>query len=168
MIYQEKILNKWILLAVGILLYAVLCTICIIGGGIESSRIIQLLAKASSQYLSDYKSLPNLLIQFCIFYFFLHTDIGTKKTINRLASGTLAAYLIHQTPNFIPYIWEDTFKSSLWINSNFLPVGQCLIAVIILLVGIVVDGLRKRFIEPLWVRSRLFIVNDINKFTLNC
>ena len=50
----------------------------------------------AGQFLQDYKALPNLLIAFCVFRFFLGLEIGSRRWINFFSTSTLAVYIVHQ------------------------------------------------------------------------
>lgn len=85
------------------------------------------------QFLIDYKTLPNLIISFGVFYFFSRSDFGHKKFINILAKSSLTVYIVHQTPAFIPVLWNSLLYVPLWIHSNFVVIYVILSTIIVYL-----------------------------------
>lgn len=141
--------NKWIVLLLGISMYLLLVWLEFKG------------VNRAIQYIDDYKSIPNLIISLCIFYFFICTDMGSKKSINWLAASAFAVYIVHQTPNFYEILWNDIYKVSLWIKSDWLIVNVIVYTIFTYIWITLVDQVRKKLVEPLWIKSRLF--NYLNK-----
>lgn len=153
----SKKFNKYYALVLALLLYSFM--VCFKSDGIlhlNADTNAVLLGKVIHQYLGDCKSLPNVMIAALIFYFFQNTDLGRNKIINHLSRSTLAVYLIHQSPNLIPYLWNDCLKVEVWKTSSFYILYFLLSVIIIFAVSYIIDNVRLYLIEPLWVRSFFF------------
>lgn len=68
--------------------------------------------------MNDYKSLPNFISSFLIFYGFSKLKFKSNKVINWIGSSTLAVYIIHQTPIFYPILWKYICSVDFYINKN--------------------------------------------------
>lgn len=117
---QEKIRpNKYVFIISGIGLYVAIVIIknqLLMTGATDDSYAV----KKLGQFLSDYKTLPNLFIASSIFYFFKETNLGKSKLINMLASNALGVYIIHQTPAFQGFLWKNVLHCNYWANSQYL------------------------------------------------
>ena len=155
--------NKWVLLFVGVFSYFVIVTVynyCSFGS--NSSAMMGLGVKITRTLLMDYKTLPNLLIAMCFFYFFQNLKIGVNKTINYIASGALTAYVFHQTPAFIPVLWHQIYQCDI----AFMKWDPLLYAIFVIMsvyfCGLIIERVRRQ-IEPYildsapvrWVEARL-------------
>lgn len=114
--------------------------------------------KILTQYLSDYKSLPNLFISSATFYYFINLNMGSIKIINKIAESAFGVYIIHQTPAFITVLWNDIFKVGLWVNSKYFVLLSVLTVVLVYIGGSLIDHLRVRFIERPWVNCRVYTI----------
>lgn len=153
----SKKFNKYYALVLALLFYSLMVWFKsghILNPGFDKySTLLRILA---NQYLEDSKSLPNFMISALIFYFFQHMDLGSNKIINRLSRSTLAVYLIHQSPNFIQYLWHDCLKVDIWKTSPFYILFFLLSVLIIFAAAYVIDSIRINLIEPLWIKSLFF------------
>ena len=123
----------------------------------DSNLLFEYIYKILTQYLSDFKSLPNLFISCTTFYYFANLNLGSNKVINKMAESTFAVYIIHQTPAFINVLWNDIFKVSLWINSKYFILFSILTVFLIYGGGSLIDTLRIRLVERRWINSLIFI-----------
>lgn len=151
----SKKFNKYMALAIALLLYCLM--VYFKSDGIQQLEThMGMLGKLTDQYLADCKSLPNFVIAALIFYFFQNIDLGSNKIINRLSRSTLAVYLIHQSPNFILYLWNGCLRVEIWKTSSFYILFFLLSIIVIFVASYVIDSIRLNLIEPLWVKSRFF------------
>lgn len=109
-----------------------------------------------SQFIDDYKSIPNAVCAFCIFIFFTKLKMKPNRGINFVASAAFAVYVIHQTPAFIDFLWFHIMKIQNWCGSPFLVPYFICTGLALYAVCMIIDSARKKWIEPLWVRSRSF------------
>lgn len=80
---------------------------------------------------------------------FLKINIGASETINRIASGTLGVYLIHDSCLLRKYIWDDIFHVATYqYMSKYMIVWAGVSIASIYLVCTLIDMLRMRFAEP--------------------
>ena len=94
-------ISRWGYLLMSILIYVGLC-ICV---------TIPFLSWTANYWLDNIRSLPNLLCAFCLFVFFLKTDIGAIRPINFLAKSVFAVYIIHQIPAFRELEWKTICRA---------------------------------------------------------
>ncbi len=123
-----------------------------------------------SQWLMDYKSLPNICISALIFYSFQNIAIGCNRTINLIARHSFGVYIIHAIyinllPHITDYLWLDVFYIKEWISSNYygLYFLFCIIAIYVLCCFM--DYIRQLVFEPIVfaaVGDRA--INKINMF----
>ena len=151
---QNSIPKGWFLLA-GIGIYLALIAIHIISNATDST-LLHFLEKAAAQYRRDFKSLPNFVCALCIFLFFTKLKLPVHKTINTIASSAFAVYIIHQTPVFFDHLWHDVMRIGNWYDSPFLFPYAALCVAALYAGCMLIDTARKKWIEPMWVRSRVF------------
>ena len=151
---QNGISKGWFLLA-GIGMYLVFIVIHLISRATDNT-LLHFLEKVAAQYRRDIKSLPNFACSLCLFLFFTELELPVHKTINTIASSVFAVYIIHQTPVFFDHLWYDVMRIGNWYDSPLLfpYIALCVVA---LYAGcMLMDAARKKWIEPLWVRSSVF------------
>ena len=141
--------NRYIVLGGSLILYLLLITTQLN----DNSSSLAFLTGKCHQFLIDYKTLPNLIVSFGVFYFFLRSDFGHSKIINTLAKSSLTVYIVHQTPAFIPVLWNKLLVVSSWSQSNMITL---FIVVSTVMIYIVVSA-----VNPVWelIKSRLQLTN---------
>ena len=157
-IYVYLKFNKYIGLTISLLVYLILVLLKFYFLQNHSTGVLY---KYIANYLGDYKSIPNLLIALPIFYFFLNLKIGCNKIINFISKSVLATYIIHQTPCFIKILWHNLYKCDTYLKSPH-PILYIISVVISLyLICMLIDFVRRIFVEPLWINSRLYRLIEI-------
>lgn len=141
--------NKWRMLSIGMVLYVIL----VVFGKMETPMPVPV-ADLCVRYLSDYKSLPNVVISFCIFYFIQHIDIGRIKTVNLLASVSFGVYVIHQVPDFHDFLWFKILKIDSWSNSQLWDVFFCFNVIMLYLICGLFEFFRLKLVEKRFLRTR--------------
>lgn len=136
--------NKWVVLSLGFFLYIVLAY-----GEFKDVPI-------AKQYIDDFKSVPNLLISLCIFYFFIRLDVKTSKCINWFAGSAFAVYIVHQTPNFYEILWNKVYQVSSWIGSDWFILYLFTYVLLTYIWIVLFDQVRKKLLEPIWVNSHVY------------
>lgn len=120
----------------------------------------------AGQCLSDFKTLPNLISSLLVFYFFLHVNIGSIKLINVIASSALAVYIIHQTPAFYDFLWNNIFKVKMWMASDWYPLYTLGVVIAVYLSGLLLEVPRRLIVDK-WLislaitRRGLRILDDV-------
>lgn len=122
---------------------------------IDSGAVFQYANKVATQYLSDFKSLPNLIIAIGTFYYFANTDMGSNKLINFISKSAFGVYIIHQTPAFITVLWNEVFKVVNWINSKYFILFSLITVLLVYLGGLIIDNVRE-ILERIWTKSKVF------------
>lgn len=113
----------------------------------------------SAIYFWTPNSALQILLSISLFMIFLHLPIPYSKTINYIASCTLGIYLLHDGA-LNPYLWRQVFRNATHVNSHYFVIHIAIAVFIIMLVGIVIDSVRKVFekgIVFLW-ESRFSII----------
>lgn len=160
----DRIKGKKRYLILGVAIYIAMVGTRYILAGEEG--IFSMASGMITQYLGDYKSIPNLMCAVPVFIYFSKLDIGSNIVINSVSAHTMDVYLIHQTESFYPFLWKEICKTESWQGSDnalmvFVGVSLAVFA------GCSVLGLiRNRLIEPLWLKSHIFafIEKKLNLF----
>lgn len=95
--------SKWVYALMAILIYAGMCF------AVRSA----LLGWVANYWLDNIRTLPNLACAFCLFVFFIKTDIGSIRLINFLARSVFAVYIVHQVPAFREFEWKVICRADL-------------------------------------------------------
>ena len=94
-----------------------------------------------------------LILSISLFEFFIELKVKNNIVINKFATTTLAIYMLHD--NFISnYIWKNIFYSHIHIYSNNFIIHMIMSAVIIFVVGAIIDWIRQ-IIEKYTVKKIL-------------
>ncbi|MBP5787297.1 MAG: hypothetical protein J6Y19_05740 [Kiritimatiellae bacterium] len=109
-----------------------------------------------SQYIGDFKSFPNFTCACGLFVGVLHLEIGKNRFVNLAARSALAVYIIHQHPAFQRFLWKGIVRCDEWVGERYGFAILLLFVPALYAVCWLVDGVRIRMIEPLWVKSRLY------------
>lgn len=144
-------------LLVACVIYCVLA-FCIIADLLYDNKFIHIIFKLSKQYLSDIKSIPNVLCAFSCFYYVISKKANEIKWINKLAKPVLAVYIIHQTLAFFPVLWSKIVMTELWFKLNAPVFVLCLMISIVVIYSFcgLLDLLRIRYIEAFYQRTKIY------------
>lgn len=154
--YREKNvwhLNKYVGLLIAVVIYVALV--------VMKWYLIRHQMTESSSYLLlhiwlwDFKSLPCFLMAVLIFHFFQNLHMRDSTVINWWATSAFSVYIIHQTPTFIPILWKNILHTDIWVFSDSFMWMILLVVVGIYVVSTIVDKIRTRYLEPLYLESRL-------------
>ncbi len=138
-IYLMLVLTRW------------LCTMYYTEAGFLSAGVTLM-----EQYISDIRSVPNFVSAFMIFVFFVHLDIGTKPKINYAAGTAFGVYAIHSVPAFHDFLWHCIYRCDAWKKSEWVCLYFSGVVLSVYVAASVIDRLRMRWLEPLWLKCRLF------------
>lgn len=108
-------------------------------------NVSDLFKEVDVAYLWRPNTIPILILSISIFEIFKNLKIGHSKIINLFASTTLGIYMLHDGP-LIDYIWKVIFKTKEHLQSNKSVIYILSAALIIFLVGAIIDLIRQ-FIE---------------------
>jgi len=123
---------------------------------IDSGSLYRYINIIATQYLSDFKSLPNLIIAAGLFYFFACIDIGSNKMINTISKSAFGVYIIHQTPAFIAVLWNEIFSVPNWLSSEYFILFSLVTVILVYLGGMVIDSIREIIFEKIWTKSKVY------------
>lgn len=148
--------SKWIFLTGGLGIYSAivsarwLCTVYQ-----ERFGFLSMGFSLVTHYISDIRSLPNYLCAFCVFMFFLKSDLGKNRIINYGAETAFGVYVIHSVPAFHDFLWHNIYQCDVWKSSRLVSVYFVGVVLSVYVIGSVIDRMRIKWIEPLWMESRL-------------
>lgn len=145
-------MNKYIVLFVGLLVYIMFVFI--------ACSDIPFLSSISERYLMDYKSLPNIIIASCVFYYFKEVNIGRNKVINTLSSVAFGVYVIHQVPHWRDFFWTKILKIDQWGHSEFFDAYFLGAIIAVYLICGMLEYIRQNMIE-----NYLIETNFVKKIT---
>lgn len=170
--YNEKRkYNYKIIGLIGILLYVIMVIVIFSTCKKEESVWARYAYKFFYSWILDIKSLPNIMCAGSLFYFFTNFHISRgAKIINLGAKHAFSVYVIHQTGTFIRFMWDRIFRCAEWIRSPYFVFLYGLTVSSIYLGCMPIDWARRKFFEPVYIRSRLFraLENKINSFYKWC
>lgn len=107
----------------------------------------------ADQFLQDYKALPNLLIAFCVFRFFLGLEIGSRRWINFFSTSTLAVYIVHQVPVFTLFLWKQLVRIPDHLDSPAWPAYMVGAILYMFLAITLLDKVREELLEKPLMKS---------------
>lgn len=99
-------------------------------------------------FISDSNKILALLTAICAFMFFKNLTIPQNKFINKIASSTLGVLLIHANSDAMrQWLWRDTLKNYMFIDSPFLIFHAFLSVCMIYIVCTIIDQIRIYVVE---------------------
>lgn len=154
-IWKKKILeiNKargMILLILAIIMYGLM-----IGAKVIFQPSGNIVYRITSQYLADYKSIPNFCISLFIFTFFAQLQ-WESSIINTAAKNILAVYIIHQVPAFFMILWNRILNIDSWEIDKYIPLKIIMSAIIVYVIASLIEQCRKLLIERYVVRLNVY------------
>ena len=98
-------------------------------------------------FLSYRSSILMIIIAICLLSIFLNFKNFSSKIINNISSCVFGIYLIHDNPNVRVLLWNNIFNGSKFINSYFLILYMILSVLIIFMISLLIELIRKYTIE---------------------
>ena len=153
--------NEYFVLFIGIIFYSILVSMQLCTSGVWQ--------KTTAVFLADYKTIPNMIISFCFFYFFQHMNIGVSRIINYVASGAFTTYIVHQTLPFIHVLWFDIYKCEWFYDSDYKIIYSLCVIFSVYSLGLVIERLRVNYVEPVIFNTSFlkFLENKLDAFYKN-
>ena len=87
-----------------------------------------------------------------IFTIFKNVNIKPNKFINTIAACTFGVYLIHDNVYIRAFLWNYLLKNSEYQNSSYLIPHMLISALVVFIICIIIEFIRKQTIEKLWIR----------------
>ena len=144
---------KWTSLAMGVGLYIGLCIALHLGTLYRGrSGLFGLIHNLAYQYISDIKTLPNILCAFLIFNFVILCKERISGFVQKTATASFSVYIVHQVPAFIQFLWKSVYHADMLKGWNWSVFYMIFVAVSIYAVVAAVD-MARRCIEKMWVHS---------------
>lgn len=112
----------------------------------------------STYYINRYHTIPAFFCSICLFFYFQKTEIAYSRIINGISKGCFGVYIIHQSPGFAEFMWNEIFKTQEWIESEFYAVYYIGTVLMIFIAGSIVDLVRRKYVEEKIYSSKLFEV----------
>ena len=145
--------NKWMVLFWGLGSYVLLTTLAHVTVNMDGG-VGHAIGHMANNFLTDYKTIPNLFIAMCFFYFFQNLHIGKVDCINYVAQGAFTTYIIHQTPVFIHVLWFDLYNCT----EGFVEYNPIMYSIFVVgsvyFASLFVERFRRRFVEPMLFELR--------------
>ena len=115
------------------------------------------------EYLWTPNNIFMLILSIAFFTLFIKIKINNNPFINKISSTTLGIYLLHEGL-IKEYIWDNIFKSSIYIYSNYWYIYAILSTILIFIIGFIIDIIRQT-IEKYTIKKiiNLNIWNNIYK-----
>lgn len=105
-------------------------------------NIFSMLGLLEISYFWPPNTILMVILSVSVFHIFLNINIKSNKIINKLASTTLAIYMIHDGA-LSGYLWNNIFKSGVHLQSKYLIFHIVAATIIIFLVGAIIDLVRQ-------------------------
>lgn len=116
-------------------------------------------------FISDSNKFGALIIAFCTFMYFKDLKIPYNSIINKIGASTFGILLIHANSDAMrQWLWMDTIKcvehftSDVWYTVGY-AVNAC---IIIFAICSVIDIVRAKYIEPIFMRFFMYMGNKIS------
>lgn len=110
---------------------------------------------------NDSHKLLAFICALSLFMLFNNIDIKNSKIINSVAGTTFGVFLIHTRGDAMrKFLWNDLFKNTKYYNSNLFVVHAIVCTILVFVVCVCIDNLRKKYIEkPLFTKlSRIDVL----------
>ena len=117
----------------------------------------------SSRDLASISSILVLVASVSMFLYFINKKKFSNNIINNVAKCTLEVYLIHENTFFRPYLWDTILKNSNYYSSKLLIVHAIFSIVAVYVISSVIDYIRMKTIEPLWMKLYNYLENKLEK-----
>lgn len=115
----------------------------------------------SSRDLASISSILVLVVSVSIFLYFINKKKFSNNIINNVAKCILGVYLIHENTFFRPYLWDTILKNSNYYSSKLLIVHAIFSIVAVYVISSVIDYIRIKTIEPLWMKLYNYLENKL-------
>lgn len=156
--HNKQCKNKERILMLGVLLYiTIVYTPLITKYFVKNDALCNAIDLICSNYLGDYRTIPNMFISMSIFNYFRFLKMDYNKYINHIASGAFTTYVVHQTQSFYPILWHDIFQcDNFYVNYDYPVVYAMIVTIIVYTMCLALEMPRKKVIEP-YILSRKLI-----------
>ncbi len=120
-------------------------------------------------YFIKINSLPLLACSLSLFIGLKNHKINSYKILNTISSSTLGVYLIHDNNLVRNILWTEIFKNNQYLQSNYLFLHAVLTTIIIFIICIIIDKIKKIFIDAYFFRLytvilKSKIINILSKY----
>lgn len=109
-----------------------------------------------------------IVIPVCAVSLFVVFDlikINTNIAVNKIASTVFASYLISDSEVVRNYLWNEIFHiKDFWFLTSIFPLFAILCSVLIMIVCSLIDIVRQRWIEPVYLKRINLIIDRFNAF----
>ena len=120
---------------------------------ISNYKILKITHRLLAQCLFDFKSVPAFIISIFLFLAVLNFKSFKNKVINYISASTFAVYIFHQVPGWYDILWNKIFKVNSLINSEFYILYTLTIVVVLFIIVMILEIIRKRCIESIFINS---------------
>ena len=120
---------------------------------ISNYKILKITHRLLAQCLFDFKSVPAFIISIFLFLAVLNFKSFKNKVINYISASTFAVYIFHQVPGWYDILWNKIFKVNSLINSEFYILYTLTIVVVLFIIVMILEIIRKRCMESIFINS---------------
>ena len=162
-VWYDKISGKS-LIAVGMVAYLCLAILLWFTSDREimvlGKNVTGLLHKVLRLWMIDYKSAPNLIVSLCFFAGALKMRPFHNKGVNYVAASVFAVYLVHETPLFKTFLWQEIFRVEMCCDLSVFQFLVYVMVVVLVFFSVVVllDKVRERILTPLITNNKIYRV----------
>jgi len=101
----------------------------------------------SATYFREMNMIPTLLCSISLFLIFKNLKIGSSKVINTISASAFGVYLIHDNYFVGPYLWNNVFKNTSYLDSPYLLQHAIITTIVIFLGCTIIDQIRLHVLE---------------------
>lgn len=99
-----------------------------------------------------------LICSLALFFIFEQWELGYSKIINWVAKGTFGVYLLHENPCINNFLWHNVFSISLFFDKAWFGIYCLGVAVIIMILGGVIDCIAEVFLQRLYNMKQINMI----------
>lgn len=118
-------------------------------------------------YGTYFRNANNILVFFwsvSMFLCFCKQKNYRNHFINQISKYAFGIYLLHDNFLFRPYLWQKIARNCDYYFSNFLIVHAIVSIILIFIFGVIIDFLRTKLVEPLWMNLYQLLERKVKKW----
>lgn len=160
--YEDDIPKKpkmWFTIGIASLLIIILSEIVLEVMGVHVAAVF-------GEHAEHFRNMNSIFVVINVVGIFLGVSQLKPRTsdiIPKIASTSLAVFVLHDNRALRPLIWTDWFRTTKFNDSPFLVVHALLTAIVIFIIGMTIDLIRQATIEKLTLKFVFPIVDKIEK-----
>lgn len=152
-LYKSGRIRTGLFLCIGLGMYIGMCGIVMF-----RDRFVRLgiIPDTADRFLHEMFVAPNIMIAGSAFVFAIEQKPFHHAVINKIGAATFSVYVLHQFQGFYDILWKDVFHSGQWLAGPYAQILSVGVVIAVFAGAMVIDEIRKKTVEPLWVNSKVF------------